>query len=63
MCNKSAIEGVKNNLRYVVEDVDSAMEHAKGVKDPELTNKLTKLKTEAVGITDYIKSKTDSKTG
>lgn len=63
MCNKNAISGVQTNLRYIEEDVDTALSYAKEVKDPELTKKLTEIKTQAVGVKDYIKSKTDSKTG
>ena len=60
--NKRAIEGVKSNLRYIEEDVASAISHAKEIKDPELTSKLNKLQSDAKGVKDYIVSKTDAKT-
>ena len=63
MCKQTAIEGVNINLNYMKEDVDSALTYAAEIKDPELTEKLNKLKTETVGVKDYIKSKTDAKTG
>ena len=63
MCKQTAIEGVNINLNYVEEDVKSALTYAAEIKDPELTEKLTKIQTAAVGVKDYIKSKTDSKTG
>jgi len=63
MCKSNAIQGVKTNLNYMVEDVDTALSYAGDIKDAELTDKLTKLKTDAVGVRDYIKSKTDAKTG
>lgn len=63
MCKKNAIEGVNINLNYMKEDVESALSYASEIGDPELTSKLNKLKTETVGVKDYIKSKTDAKTG
>lgn len=63
MCKQTAIEGVKTNLSYMAEDVNSALTYAAEIKDPELTEKLTKLKTETAGVRDYITSKSDSKTG
>lgn len=61
--NKNAISGVNSNLKYAEEDVDAASQHAVMIKDPELTKKLGDLKTRIVGVKDYLKSKTDSKTG
>jgi hypothetical protein len=63
MCKQTAIESVGINLNYLEEDVNAALRSAEEIKDPVLTEKLTKIKTEAVGVKDYIKSKTDSKTG
>lgn len=63
MCKQGAIDGIQTNLNYVVEDANTALSYAKEIKDSELTDKLTKLKTDALGVKDYIKSKTDSKTG
>lgn len=63
MCKSNAIQGVKTNINYMVEDADTALSYATEVKDAELTKKLTKLKDDAVGVRDYITSKTDSKTG
>jgi len=60
--NKRAIEGVKSNLRYIEEDVDSALSHAKEIKDPELTKKLTEIKAKTQGAKEYIVSRTDAKT-
>lgn len=63
MCKQSAIENIHINLNYLEEDVNAALRSATEIKDPVLTEKLTKLKTDAVGVRDYISSKTDSHTG
>ena len=64
MCTskKDSIQLVQTSLTYVKEDVESALEHAKNINDPELTKKLEEIKTKAVGVKDYIVSKTDPKT-
>lgn len=63
MCKRDTIESIQVNLNYVVEDANTALSYAKEIKDSELTDKLTKLKTDALGVKDYLNSKTDSKTG
>lgn len=63
MCKQTAIESVNINLNYLEEDVNAALRSATEIKDPVLTEKLTKLKTDAVGVRDYISSKLNSQTG
>lgn len=64
MCGskKNSIEGVKINLNYIREDVESALSYASNINDPELTKKLTEIKDKASGVSEYITSRTDSKT-
>ena len=64
MCTskKDFVQLVQNSLTYVKEDVESALEYAKNINDPELTKKLEEIKTKAVGVKDCIVSKTDPKT-
>jgi len=63
MSNKRAIESVKSNLRYMEEDMSSAISAAKDIKDPELTKKLDNIKGEVKGVKDYLASRLDPKQG
>lgn len=61
--SKMALQGIKSNLQYAKEDVEACQEHAKAIKDPELTKKLSEIHTGIEGVKAHIKAKTDSKTG
>lgn len=63
MSNKRAIDGVKANLQYIEEDVTTALEYAKEIKDPELTKKLDTLKSGTKGVKDYLAARVDPKQG
>lgn len=66
MCTENkqdALAGVKSSLRYIEEDVQSALHHAENVGDKTLTQKLTAIKTSTQGVKDYIAERTNSKTG
>lgn len=63
MSNKRAIDGVKANLRYMYEDVETALSYAKDIKDPELTKKLESLKNETKGTADYMAARLNPKQG
>jgi hypothetical protein len=63
MSNKRAIEGVKSNLNYIAEDVSTALEYAKDIKDPELTKKLDNIKSETKGVKDYLAARTNPTKG
>lgn len=60
--NKRAIQSTQTSLQYAKEELDSALVHAAGVKDPELTKKIEGVKKDIQGVKDYITSRTDSKT-
>jgi hypothetical protein len=61
--SKSDIKLVKRNLQYALEDLDTAKEAAKGIKDPELTKRLDDLHTQTTGTRDYLESRLDPKRG
>ena len=65
MCGtkKDSVEGVKINLNYIKEDVNSALSYASNVGDPELTKQLTEIKDKAASVGEYIAKKTDSHQG
>jgi hypothetical protein len=63
MSNKRAIEGVKSNLNYIAEDVSTALEYAKDIKDPELTKKLDNIKSETKGVKDYLAARLSPQKG
>lgn len=60
---KRAISSVRSNLKYMEEDVATALMHAKSIKDSELTKKLEGLKTQTTEAKNYLASRLDPKQG
>ena len=63
MKNEQKIHRIQSSLTYAKEEVECAEESAKGIKDPELTKKISDIKASIVGTKDYLRSKVDSKKG
>jgi hypothetical protein len=61
--SKRSVSGVRSNLKYIQEDVVTALEYAKDIKDPELTKKLEDIKAKAAGAQEYLASRVDPKRG
>lgn len=60
---KDSVNGVSTNLRYIKEDVSTALSYASTVGDPELTKQLTEIQDKATSVQEYIAKKTDAKQG